>query len=96
MGDVLDVEFDLGEGVPVGVGHLVDHDEFRPPKVVLRVQELPHGAQRGGGGQDDGGFGVTERGLEPFGVAGQLRGEQRDRDGAGLDRGEEAHHVIRP
>ena len=51
-------------------------------------------ARRGGGGQDDRGRASSSTACEPVGVTGEFRREQGHRDGAGLDRGEEADDVV--
>lgn len=40
---------------------------------------------RGGGREQGRGLRVAQRGIQALGVPGQFRGEQRDRDGSGLD-----------
>lgn len=94
MRDVVHAEFGRRERLGGRVGYLVDGDHPRPVQVRVAGQELLDRIPRDGGGEQDAGLRIAQRRVQPLGMPGQFRGEQRDRDGARLDRRVEPGDVV--
>jgi hypothetical protein len=88
MRDIINVEVDGNERVCLRVGNVVDRDD------VCRARESLNGVGSRGHRHDGGGPCIAERYFETFSVTLEFRREQRHRDGARLDRGEEPGDVV--
>jgi len=93
--DVIDVDGDSGEFLSSRSRNLIDDQQWRR-RAGMIVEELGHRAPGGSGGEQKGGLGVGQRGLQPLSVTGQFRGEQRHRNGPRLHRREETRDVVQP
>ena len=94
MRDIINVEVDGNERVPVRVGNLVDRDDVRSARECERGEEGLNGVGRRGRRHDGGGPCIAERRFETFGVTLEFRREQRHRNRPRLDRCEEPGDVI--
>ena len=94
VGEVLGVEFSGDECRTDRVRHRVDGDDARAPLTRKLAQERVHRFGGAVGGQDDRRGGIGEHRVEAFGVAGQLGGEEGNRDVSGLNGGEESDDVV--
>ena len=94
MGDLVDVEINRNQCVTGRVRDIVDTDDVWPWCEADLIQRRLNGGPGRGRGQHDGRTRIVQRDGETLGVALPLGGEQRHRDGARLDRGEESGDVI--
>jgi hypothetical protein len=94
VGDAVGLQRRRHELVAHGVGHGVDGDHAGPPVAGQLAQEVADRLRGIGGRQDHRWQGVSEHGIQAFGMTGKLGREQRNGDGAGMDGGEEADDVL--
>ena len=76
------------------IGHRVDGDDARALLGRQRREEVADRLGGLGGGEDRGRLAVVEDGVQTVGVAGLVGREQRHRDVAGIQGGEEPDHVL--